>query len=176
MAATASVIPKRHLISLGEWMVSQSPEDVLVANGLGSCIGLVLYDPSKRIGAMAHIVLPAPPETLKTVDKPGLYASLVVPLMFDKLQKMGCKPELMSVRLAGGSQMTSSSEANTLDLPSINVGLRNVIAVKAALKNHNILPPAKFCHTGGNAGRNLRLEMESGKCYLQVIGGADAEW
>ena len=32
--------------------------DIITTLGLGSCIGIALYDPSTKIGGLAHIMLP----------------------------------------------------------------------------------------------------------------------
>ena len=45
-------------VGLGELKVANRPDQVLVCYGLGSCVGLALYDPVVRVGAMVHVVLP----------------------------------------------------------------------------------------------------------------------
>jgi chemotaxis protein CheD len=34
--------------------------DILVAQALGSCLGIVLFDSRQRVAGMAHVLLPAP--------------------------------------------------------------------------------------------------------------------
>jgi len=45
----------RVVVGMAEYWVSSNPEDVLCILGLGSCVGLCLYDPRKKIGGMVHI-------------------------------------------------------------------------------------------------------------------------
>lgn len=49
----------RVVVGMAEYWVSSNPEDVLCILGLGSCVGLCLYDPRKKIGGMeigrAHV-------------------------------------------------------------------------------------------------------------------------
>jgi len=35
-------------------------DDVLITQGLGSCVAILLYDAEARIGGMAHVLLPSP--------------------------------------------------------------------------------------------------------------------
>ena len=35
------------------------PNGILRTTGLGSCVGLTLYDPVTKIGGMAHVMLPS---------------------------------------------------------------------------------------------------------------------
>ena len=43
------------MIGIGEYRVGSFP---MITIGLGSCIGLTLYDPNLKLGAMVHIMLP----------------------------------------------------------------------------------------------------------------------
>ena len=44
-------------VGMADLKIAKSP-DVLITLGLGSCIGLVLYDPVTKIGGMLHYMLP----------------------------------------------------------------------------------------------------------------------
>jgi len=46
------------MIGIGEYRVGSFP---MMTIGLGSCIGLTMYDPNLRLGAMVHIMLPKVP-------------------------------------------------------------------------------------------------------------------
>ena len=43
------------MIGIGEYRVGSFP---MMTIGLGSCIGLTMYDPNLKLGAMVHIMLP----------------------------------------------------------------------------------------------------------------------
>ena len=43
------------MIGIGEYRVGSFP---MMTIGLGSCIGLVMFDPNINTGAMVHIMLP----------------------------------------------------------------------------------------------------------------------
>ena len=52
-------------VGMADYKVGRGP-DKLLTLGLGSCIGVTLYDKRKKQGGMAHIMLPKNP----TPDKP----------------------------------------------------------------------------------------------------------
>ena len=45
-------------VGMADYKVA-SGEEVLITLGLGSCVGVVIYDSSKKIAGMAHIMLPS---------------------------------------------------------------------------------------------------------------------
>ena len=45
-------------VGIGEYRVARPPA-VLVSLGLGSCVGVALYDPERKVGGLAHIMLPS---------------------------------------------------------------------------------------------------------------------
>ena len=45
-------------LGLGEKAISRDPQDVLVAYGLGSCLGISMIDPVTHITGLFHAVLP----------------------------------------------------------------------------------------------------------------------
>jgi chemotaxis protein CheD len=44
-------------VEIADKKVARSPTE-LVSIGLGSCVGICLYDPVTKIGGLAHIMLP----------------------------------------------------------------------------------------------------------------------
>src|SRR2546423_15144484 len=91
-------------VGIGEVKSSADATDVLVARGLGSCIGLALVDPAQGVAGLAHIMLPDSVEA----GKSGLrYADCAVPALLDMLLELGAKRHRLSVALVGGAQMFS---------------------------------------------------------------------
>ena len=87
------------MIGIGEYRVGSFP---MITIGLGSCIGLILYNPTLRMGAMVHIMLP---ESGGRVDRPGKYADTAVPLLVKELAALGCKNRSIIARMVGGACM-----------------------------------------------------------------------
>lgn len=94
------------MVGLGEVKISQDPAEVLTCLGLGSCVGVCMYDPVAKVAGMAHIVLP------NSDGKPdkagGKYADTAVPLLLEMMLKRGAIKSRVIVKIAGGAQISRS--------------------------------------------------------------------
>src|SRR5512136_2045320 len=87
------------MIGIGEYRVGSFP---MMTIGLGSCIGLTLYDDTLKVGAMVHIMLP---ESAGRKDRPGKYADTAVPVILQELNALGCRNRSLKAKMAGGACM-----------------------------------------------------------------------
>lgn len=153
------------VVLIGEMLVSNAPDDVLVAFGLGSCVAVCLYDPMAQVGGMLHALLPAMPTGGKPAGSPAIFADQGVPMLIDSLLKLGAKRAWMVAKLCGGAWMLN---APGLD-GRLDVGPLNVRAVEAALRAADIRIQAQA--TGGNVGRTVRLYLADGKVTVKTLRG-----
>ena len=107
--------------------------DTLVTLGLGSCIGVIIYDTAKKIAGMAHIMLPSSQEIKNNANKLK-FADSCIDLMMEELLKRKVSRSSLKAKMAGGAQMFSVS----LSSDTMNVGKRNALAVKEKLKSLGI--------------------------------------
>ena len=156
-------------VGMGEIQVSNILGTVLVAPGLGSCVGLVIYDPLQKVGGMAHVVLPDSSSARSNNCLAGKYADIAIPELLNQLYSLGAYKTNLIVKIAGGEQMFNLDRGNNI----LNIGTRNVIAVKEALAKEKL--EIKASDTGGNTGRTLRFELSSGKIYVKSIGQPEGE-
>lgn len=151
-------------VGLGELFVSTVGD--LVAYSLGSCVGICLWDPLAKVGAMAHVVLPtAPPGT---VSAPGKYGDTAVPALLSVLEQAGAQKFRLHCKIAGGAAVLALGGGS---LPKI--GDRNVEAVKTALTRANLRIVGE--QTGGTQGRTVRLEPTSGRVLVRTVRGTETE-
>lgn len=78
-------------------------EGVLITYALGSCIGICLYDPVIRLGALIHIMLPINMETNRT--SPLKYADTGIRTTLSKMEQMGARRSRIVAKIAGGAKM-----------------------------------------------------------------------
>jgi len=142
-------------VKMAEYGVAESP-DQLVTIGLGSCVGITLYDKYKKIGGMVHIMLPENRKGLK----PAKYADTGIPLLIEELEKLGAKKNHMIAKIAGGAKMFSVTSKDS----SLNVGERNVIKVKEVLKDLGIRIIGE--DTGANYGRTMKFFTDNGSVLI----------
>lgn len=156
-------------VGMGELQVSKHNGTSLVAPGLGSCIGLIMYDPKAKVAGMVHVVLPDSANAGVSNSLPGKYADTAVPELIEKMIKQGASKSNLWVKIAGGAQMFNLEKGGNV----LNIGVRNTIAVKAALNKENL--SLKSSDTGGNKGRTLKIEIATGKVYVRSIGQQEIE-
>ncbi len=150
------------MIGIGEYRVGSFP---MMTIGLGSCIGLTLYDDSQKVGAMVHIMLP---ESSGRKDRPGKYADTAVPMLLKELNALGCRNRSIIAKMAGGACMFEYFGTN------LNIGERNAEKVKALLKEHNI--PLVKEDIGGKVGRSVTfLPGNGGKVSIRRADGTTGD-
>ncbi len=156
-------------VGIGELRAGNSPSEVLVAYGLGSCVGVCLYDPQVKAGGLAHVMLPNSAEAVS--QRPlGKFADCAVPMLLEEMAKLGAETRRLICKIAGGAQMLTAPGFST---NGFNVGERNVEAVKAALERHRV--PLLKSDTGGNRGRTLAVHLATGKIMVRTIGEKEIE-
>ena len=138
----------------------------LITYGLGSCIGIALYDPINKIGGLAHIMLPDSNQA-RSSDNPAKFADTAIPLLINNMIKLGASKSRIVSKIAGGAQMFSFT--NTTDI--MRVGERNAEAVRTTLKKLEIRLLAD--DTGGNYGRTVELNLENGMFRIKSIDRAE---
>ncbi|MDG6256131.1 MAG: chemotaxis protein CheD [Methanomicrobiaceae archaeon] len=123
----------------------------MTAIGLGSCIALVLHDTRHAVGACAHIMLP---ESGGKTDRPGKYADTAIPLLIGELTALGGVKRSFVAKITGGASMFSNFQGK------LNIGERNIEAVRAHLEAHGI--PVAAEDIGGTVGRTLHYNPANG--------------
>lgn len=154
-------------VGLGAIEATDERGGVLAALGLGSCIGLVLAEPGRAAG-MAHVMLPDS-GAIATPGPPGKYADTAVPALLEAVERLGARRERLVVKMAGGAQMFSSGSGGG----QLNIGVRNAVAVRAALAAHGLR--LRAADTGGTLGRTLEVEMRTGLVTVRTVGGPRIE-
>lgn len=141
-----------------------SGEGVLKTTGLGSCVGLTLYDQLKRISGMAHIMLPDSSIAKEGNLNKAKYADSAIPELIDRMVGLGASVKRMQAKLAGGAQMfTFSSNQSEF----MRIGPRNVEMCHIMLDQLDI--PITAEDTGGNYGRTIEFVGASGVLVVRSV-------
>ncbi len=156
------------MVGMAEIRVTRDPGDVLMALGLGSCIGVCMYDVERKIAGMVHVVLPDS-GAMGDAANPGKYADSGVPALIAEMRRAGANPRNMVVAIAGGAQLFSFAGSG----PRLDIGSRNAEAVLAALKREGMTPVAK--DVGGTCGRTVQFQATDGRINVKSIGRGQAE-
>jgi len=151
-------------VGMAEYKAARSPA-TLVTLGLGSCVGVVLYDRVKKIGGLAHVMLPDSRLSSQKDFNPGKFADTAIDALLQDMLKLGAnrKSDIIS-KIAGGAQMFKMKAESSI----MQIGKRNVEAVKAKLNELDIKIVAEDVE--GNYGRTIEFFCETGELTIKTIG------
>lgn len=152
-------------VGMGGGVVAASPQ-VIISEGIGSCVVLTLYDLRLRTGGLAHIMLPRRETTTKYCT-PYQFADTAVHELFDSLLANGSRELEIEGKIAGGAKMFLSNNGD------YSIGRLNIESVKAALEAKRICLAA--WDIGGHHGRNVEFHLSSGRMIIRAIGKEDKE-
>lgn len=150
-------------VKMADLQLARKP-DILYTSGLGSCVGIALYDPMTGFGGMAHIMLPSYREGKgKNREK---YADSALEILLDKMMRNGARRSSLVAKIAGGAQMFSFPGGGSGHL---KIGARNTQKVKELLEQEKI--PLRGEDTGANYGRTMELHTLSGIVLIKTVKG-----
>ena len=152
-------------VGMADFKVCMAP-NVLTTLGLGSCVGIVLYDAGVKVGGMVHIMLPDSTKFAKNENK-AKYADTGIQTLIEEMVKQGATKGRMTAKIAGGAQMFAFSSNNEM----LRIGERNVEAVKSILKELRINIIAE--DTGKNYGRTIEFNTDTGVLKIKSVGKPD---
>ncbi|MFC5448363.1 chemotaxis protein CheD [Paenibacillus aestuarii] len=136
---------------------------VLKTTGLGSCVGVTLFDSRTKVAGMAHVMLPSSDIAREGTINLAKYADTAIPELIARMQKLGAQVSRMEAKLAGGAQMFAFAGNND----TMRIGPRNVESCKEMLNKYGI--PIKAEDTGANYGRTIEFNCESGVLVIRSV-------
>ncbi len=149
-------------VGMADLNVCVSP-DAITTLGLGSCVGIVLYDPVRKIAGMVHVMLPDSTKILNN-DNRAKFADTGIDLLIKRMMEIGADRRLFIAKIAGGAQMFAFG--NNSDM--MRIGERNVEATRLKLQSLGI--PIRAEDTGANYGRTIEFYPESGDLLIKSVG------
>jgi chemotaxis protein CheD len=168
MSEKQSVAQKRVIeVNIAEMRVARSP-DVLVTHGLGSCLGIAIYDPVKKIGGIAHAMLPDI-NLAKVKSNPCRFVNSTIRKMVEELEKMGGSRKCFMAKLFGGAHMFTFITVDNL----LNVGQKNIDTALEVLGELGIKVTGQ--ETGGTFGRTVGFNLEDGKVHVNTISQGEKD-
>ena len=154
-------MPELIKVGMADLKAGKNP-DSIISYGLGSCVGIALYDPQTKVGGLAHIMLPDSTQARAT-DNKAKFADTALPVLLDEILALGGSRSRLTAKIAGGSQMFSFAQATDV----MRIGDRNAEAVRAVLKSLSIRLVAE--DVGGNYGRTVELLLDSGAFLIKTV-------
>ncbi len=136
---------------------------ILTTLGLGSCVGIALFDWKIKVIGLAHIMLPSS-SSARNKDNVAKFADTAAIQLIAQMKRKGANTKDIVAKLAGGAKMFNFTNSSDI----LNVGERNVASAKNVLEELRI--PIVSCDTGGNYGRTIELHSDDGLLHIKTIG------
>lgn len=149
-------------VGMADLKLAKAPDKLMTA-GLGSCIGICVFDPAIKVGAMAHIMLPSSTQA-KNPQNRAKFADSAIATLLEEMDRHGVSRSRLQAKIAGGAQMFKFAG----DSDIMKIGERNTQAVIENLEKHRIKLVAQ--DTGGNFGRTITFDVENGSLLVRTIG------
>lgn len=150
-------MPENVVIGIGDYAVSADGTPLSTV-GLGSCIGIVIYDSKRKIAGLSHIMLP----TMGTKkDRIGKYADTAIPALLNEMKKKGCNLHNCKAKIAGGASLFTFKD------DSLQIGKRNADAVQQILNQHRVRIIGK--DVGGDRGRTITFYPDSEELHIRMV-------
>ncbi|WP_244863225.1 chemotaxis protein CheD [Paenibacillus cisolokensis] len=135
---------------------------MLKTAGLGSCVGVALYDERMRIAGLAHVMLPSSSIAREAQLNVAKYADTAIPALIVRMVAAGASADRLVAKMAGGAQMFSYSGSEMM-----RIGQRNVESCTAALQEAGIEIAAE--DTGGSWGRTIEFDSLTGIMTIRSV-------
>jgi chemotaxis protein CheD len=158
-----SVFAQRIVVGVGDMAVSNNTNMTISTYALGSCIGIVAYDPFVSVGGILHIMLPdSALSAEKALNQPSMFADTGWKVFWQGLQSLRVEKRRVKIVLAGGASVLSQSDM-------FKIGERNAASIKAILQKEGL--PTFGEELGGLNNRTLHLQLATGTLDIKYPSG-----
>ncbi|MDD5094512.1 MAG: chemotaxis protein CheD [Dehalococcoidia bacterium] len=148
-------------VGMGKGIVASAPQ-VVSCLGIGSCVVIILYDAKRRIGGVAHIMLPDS-NSLHNHYPPYQCADTAIATLLRRLRSMGAAQQDVVARMIGGARMFACSNGS-----GPGIGEQNIGSLRQILGREQI--PLSGEEVGGSYGRNIEFYLDSGRVIVTTAG------
>lgn len=156
----SNLFSQRVVVGVGDMAVSNNDTVTLSTYALGSCVGVIAYDPLARAGGILHLMLPdstISPD--KATRQPAMFADTGIPLLLKGLIGVRADRSRIRIFLTGGASVLHGADP-------FKIGERNSTAVQRILKASGYGVTGQ--DLGGNINRTLHLEIGTGHVTLKL--------
>ena len=148
----------KQIVQVGDMAVGKRGDEI-VTYALGSCLGLMVYDPVAHVGGMLHAMLPLSkinPEKAET--NPYMFVDKGGPILFKEVYGLGGQKERLIVKAVGCGSPMGKNEM-------FKIGERNYTVLKKLLWKNGILLKAE--EVGGDISRTVHFEISTGRVIIR---------
>ncbi len=149
-------------VGMADLNICLAPQ-ALTTLGLGSCVGIVLFDSSSKTAGMVHVMLPDSTK-IRNNENTAKFADTGIDALIERMVSIGANKNRLIAKIAGGAQMFAFNSNNEM----LRIGERNIEASKLKLQMLGIRIYAE--DTGLNYGRTIEFYPETGELFVKSVG------
>ena len=162
MSAAPLAFEQKQIVGIAAFAVSNNESVSLAAYGLGSGIGVAIYDPVARVAGLLHAMLPhSSIDPGKAAAHPGMFVDTGVPALFRAAYQLGADKHRVIIAVAGGGQILEASGA-------FDIGGQNASRLRELFLQHGLRIHAE--QLGGVFNRTLYLQVKTGEIRVKNSG------
>lgn len=151
-------------VGMADYKICRSPQKISTL-GLGSCLGVILYDDSTGVCGMAHVMLPDSTRIPSQSSNRFKFMDTCLKDMYDELTiKNRIPSSKLKAKIAGGAKMFAHRSSNSM----LNVGEQNIVKAKEMLKEWRI--PIRAEDTGDRYGRTITFDPSNSTLHIKTVG------
>ncbi len=158
--SVGSLFAQRVIIGVGEMAASNNVQVILSTYALGSCVGVIAYDPEVKAAGILHLMLPESsisPDKIK--KQPAMFADTGLPAFMRTMAGLRCDKTRLFIFVAGGASVLGGNDP-------FRIGERNLTATLKYFAKEGIA--VESFATGGSINRTLHLEVNTGAVTLKT--------
>ena len=157
----------KQIVGVADMKVSNNVKESIITYSLGSCIGVVIYDPMIKVGGILHYMLPESSiDKDKAIARPYMFADSGIPRLFKTAYQLGASKHRMNIYVAGGAEILDQKGF-------FNIGKRNYMALKKMFFKNKVMINKQ--DVGGNTNRTVRLEIATGNIFVKTSGSKEVK-
>lgn len=151
-----------NFVGIGQMKLSNDQNVILTAANLGSCLGIAVYDPVRKTGALIHCLLPlSKSNPTKAETEPYHFVDTGLVAMLQQFLRDGSDKKNLKIVVAGGSNINDENKV-------FEIGAKNYTILKKVLWKNNLLLNAEDC--GDSISRTVTLHIKTGEVFVKSNG------
>ncbi|MDP8247891.1 MAG: chemotaxis protein CheD [Candidatus Tritonobacter lacicola] len=139
-----------------------SKDAILKSSGIGSCVVITAYSPDKKIGVIAHVMLPGASPGGKDIQRTR-YAADAIDEVIDRMKRSGVGKDDIEVCLVGGG--------NVLRREDDGICEQNIESIIEIFNDKHIEIRAQVL--GGAERRSVSLDVDKGTVHYTEGDGKE---
>lgn len=150
-------------VSIADYAVAS--EGLLTTSGLGSCLGIVIYDPERGVSGLVHPMLAR--RDGDGTRPPERFVDSGIDRLVEELLAAGAEESALRAKITGGAAVVDFGNDEE------SIGDRNVAAARETLADRGIEIVGE--EVGGSFGRTVHVDAETGTVTVKRTDGVETE-